>query len=680
VAVGSVERGGVGHASSRPSYWQQVAAGCAGDFLQYLVFVMGVMPAEHHLVICERLLYGTPMELILGPPDSGKCVAGSDTIPLADGRRKLAAELVGTDFSLLTVTEAGIEPVRAHAEWNRLEPVYEVMTDSGRRIRRNAQHPLWCADTQRDGLRVRRTWQAVGKHGSGRMLLKREGWWAVADIRPGDLVAVAAELPYRPWCSTLTDAEVAFLAYMIAEGTVGSGTLRLTQKPGAVLDDMREVARSVGCDLRPVSAIDYTVAGIGNRQGQAKRRNPGKELLRAHGVLGRHSREKRVPDAVWGLPDRQVALFLNRLYACDGSALVNWKVRCPVGLVTFTSASRGLVEDVQELLLRFGVSSRIRHREAQNAWTVDIQRAADLLAFATKIGALGKEARIDEVRRFASTRRNLQRWRRAGLPDGLQWERVRSVTYTGDERTVAIEVPGHQTFLSTFWEHNTTIMVGYITWTLGRNPNYRWLVASEGAVGIATVTVTQVAETIAANERYQMVFGALRDPRGRGEWSSQSIRLRTYLSTREAARLHQPPSPPAPPWLQLPERSKPPMATMISPRRGRDAALAHPNVKAVGWRSGYTGVRCEGIVCDDLVSDRSSRSEAMTDAIHSTLHQKLLARLTGQQQRVVVLGQRWAPRDLYGRLLESSTVSFNSNPNNEGLEVLEGVEEEPGLD
>lgn len=217
----------------------------------------------------------------------------------------------------------------------------------------------------------------------------------------------------------------------------------------------------------------------------------------------------------------------------------------------------------------------------------------------------------------------------------------------------------------------TTIMVGWASWTLGRNPNYRWLIASEGAVGIATVVTTQIAETLASNERYQMVFGQLRDPRGRGEWSSQSIRVRSYLSPREAARMHLPPTPEPYPWLLEPEPHKPPMATPISPRRGRNAGLAHPNVKAVGWRSGYTGVRCEGILADDLVSDRSSRSQVITETIYTTLHQKLLARLTGDQQRVVILGQRWAPRDLYGMLLESGAVVYDNNPGNEGLHVLE---------
>lgn len=218
----------------------------------------------------------------------------------------------------------------------------------------------------------------------------------------------------------------------------------------------------------------------------------------------------------------------------------------------------------------------------------------------------------------------------------------------------------------------STILVGWAAWTLGRNPNYRFLIASEIAVGIATVVVAQVAETIASNERYQMVFGHLRDPRGRGEWSSQSIKLRTYLTAHEAARARQPATPEPPPWLLLREPHKPPMATGISARRGRDPGLAHPNVKAVGWRSGYTGVRCEGIIADDLVSDRSSRSEVMTAAIFDTLHQKLLARLTGQQQRVIMLGQRWAPRDLYGRLIESGGVTtYDSNPNNEGLAVLD---------
>src|SRR5690606_16622264 len=63
----------------------------------------------------------------------GKCLESRSLISLADGRRVKAADLVGQEFQLLTIDERGcIVAANARAEWNRIEDVYEVTTESGR--------------------------------------------------------------------------------------------------------------------------------------------------------------------------------------------------------------------------------------------------------------------------------------------------------------------------------------------------------------------------------------------------------------------------------------------------------------------------------------------------------------------------------------------------------------------
>src|SRR5258708_1542355 len=145
----------------------------------------------------------------------------------------------------------------------------------------------------------------------------------------------------------------------------------------------------------------------------------------------------------------------------------------------------------------------------------------------------------------------------------------------------------------------------------GRDPNFRWLIASEVGGGIASQIVTEMADTITHNERYHMVFGDLRGPGAVG-WSSFSFRLRPYISQAESLRLRKTATP-EPPFSWLPPR-------------GRMPGLRGENAKAVGWQTGYTGVRADGLIADDLVSDRTSRSQIMTTQLFRTLHQKMLAR------------------------------------------------------
>ena len=56
------------------------------------------------------------------------------------------------------------------------------------------------------------------------------------------------------------------------------------------------------------------------------------------GLFGLRSHEKFVPDPVFALPDEQLALFLRRLWATDGS--VRWDQRARRGEVGFASTSR----------------------------------------------------------------------------------------------------------------------------------------------------------------------------------------------------------------------------------------------------------------------------------------------------------------------------------------------------
>ncbi|MGH6754330.1 MAG: LAGLIDADG family homing endonuclease, partial [Bradyrhizobium sp.] len=59
---------------------------------------------------------------------------------------------------------------------------------------------------------------------------------------------------------------------------------------------------------------------------------------------------------VFALPNDQVALFLRHLWATDGC--VTWDAKQGIGRIYNGSTSRQLIDDVRQLLLRFGIPSR----------------------------------------------------------------------------------------------------------------------------------------------------------------------------------------------------------------------------------------------------------------------------------------------------------------------------------
>lgn len=385
----------------------------------------------------------------------GKCVMMDDMITLSNGLKVPAADLVGTTFQLLTLVDGVPTSVTACAEFNGIEPVYELVTDSGKRITRNAAHPLYSAEATFEGGR--------------RPRIAARGFTSMDELKPGDLVAVAEALPafgdYH-----MPDYEIKLLAYLLGDGGYTAGGVIFTQIEGVVLDEARSCAASIGCTLKYIAQYDYRIISVHGRTG-GKPLNHVLNLLRTHGMMKLHSRDKRIPAFVYQLSRADLQLFLSRLFATDGWASVDKNNKRDIG---FTSASKGLVEDIIYLLQKLGIHARLFEKAKVNAWNLTISDASDQIKFIDEVGIFGKEAQVARVAALArvtheTKQRNITarpdrpRWWHKDAPTGTRWEKVKSITLLPDAPTVAIEVPEHHTYLTQFWEHNTTLAAGLVS-------------------------------------------------------------------------------------------------------------------------------------------------------------------------------------------------------------------------
>ena len=119
-----------------------------------------------------------------------------------------------------------------------------------------------------------------------------------------------------------------------------------------------------------------------------------------HGVWGKRSENKFIPDAIFELPDAQIARFLAVLFGCDGHVYCTDRL----AQIGYTTISERLARDVQHLLLRFGISSCIRtlKRDVYEgtekvAREVRITDQRSLARFAMTIRIPGKEDKLGEV-------------------------------------------------------------------------------------------------------------------------------------------------------------------------------------------------------------------------------------------------------------------------------------------
>jgi replicative DNA helicase len=195
----------------------------------------------------------------------------------------------------------------------------------------------------------------------------------------------------------MADDKLVLLAGLIGDGGVTERTPKFNfgTEDAPLVRQVREATEALGADFNVGPNGRYACLSTARAKP-----NPVTELCKAHGLSGKRSEHKFVPEAIFELPDHQIARFLSVLYACDGH------VYCSnhIAQIGYTTISEGLAHDVQHLLLRFGITSCIRtlKREVYEgtdkvAREVRITDQRSLARFATIVKIVGKEEKLSEV-------------------------------------------------------------------------------------------------------------------------------------------------------------------------------------------------------------------------------------------------------------------------------------------
>ena len=116
--------------------------------------------------------------------------------------------------------------------------------------------------------------------------------------------------------------------------------------------------------------------------------------LRELKIFNQRSHTKHIPETVFRLGNRQIALLLKHLWATDGTYYTPKPGQRSSSRIAFSTNSRQLADDVALLLLRFGIVARIRKVQQGNyrpMYTVDVSGKTDQLNFLNSIGAFGEK-------------------------------------------------------------------------------------------------------------------------------------------------------------------------------------------------------------------------------------------------------------------------------------------------
>src|SRR5881296_3324977 len=376
--------------------------------------------------------------LLIGDPG---CLIGDERIVLGDGTIAKIQDLGQNhleeiDVPVLIGSGGAKRDVATRFHVYRNQPTIEIITETGKSIRGTYNHPLLAVET------VNRT-------------LVRS-WKRLDEFKIGDKVSVVTGFPcyihsqvdtgFRPLPYNLgpkfrgrlpekvTPDLGAFLGYLLGDGWVQKNRVGFLVAEGE--KDL----------LEPLCANAEKLFGI--RPKVKERKRPGRKVLIYNAVIGSQDvasnllflREKRVPTLILKSGDKVVAQFLKWLYEADGTVFSS---RRGCGAIGLKAKNIELLRDVQVLLLRFGIHSRI----IGNALLT--RRGESILKFARKIGFASNK----KQERLADLEARARRLKRL---TGQRSERIVAVYNSEPADVYDIEVPRTHRFIANgIISHNT---------------------------------------------------------------------------------------------------------------------------------------------------------------------------------------------------------------------------------
>jgi replicative DNA helicase len=173
------------------------------------------------------------------------------------------------------------------------------------------------------------------------------------------------------------------------------------------------------------------------------------EWLKSLDIWNKSSHNKFVPGIIFQLPKPQLATFINRLFATDGWATVLSSGQVQLG---FATVSKKLAQQVQHLLLRFGIIARLKAKsvlyqeQRRAAWQLDITDAISIQTFVQEIGICGKEQALED--------QTLQ----ALATSQVYWDEIVSIEPVGSKQVYDLTIPNTHNFVANdICVHNTAI-------------------------------------------------------------------------------------------------------------------------------------------------------------------------------------------------------------------------------
>ncbi|MEK6898617.1 MAG: LAGLIDADG family homing endonuclease [Nanoarchaeota archaeon] len=297
-----------------------------------------------------EIIFDKGINVIIGPNGSGKSCSYDTIVTLADGTEREIGNLIEKQIAKATEVKniddgvyvdgdnsieiISLNKITMKSEKKKIskfikregDDLYRIRTRSGRELKATKCHPIM-------------------SFVDGKVESK-----IISDLDVGGFVAVPRIIEID---SNKHDPEFArLMGYIIGDGYIANDRIEFVNQDPEILEDYeRLIGERVSWGIRKRSNVNATRVYSRDKAFYAKIRE-----LYGKDTKTITSSSKCIPNYFLGLDNESVANLLAGLFDTDGS------VRKNIGTIEYCTKNKQLARQVQSLLLRFGILSKIKRR------------------------------------------------------------------------------------------------------------------------------------------------------------------------------------------------------------------------------------------------------------------------------------------------------------------------------
>ncbi len=290
--------------------------------------------------------------LVSGKRGSGKCLHEDTLITLADGSQIPIKELENNKERVLSLDNTlKIKKTKKSDFFSRnVNKLLKIKLRSGKEIKLTPEHPLFTI----------------------------KGWKPAKELKIGGRIATPRKTCFGK--KEMPKHKIKLLAYLIAEGHTKNSCCLFSNNDDKIYQEFCNSVNKFDTNLKVVEWPKGRKGcyGVAQKNKKYKIMSP-KRNEKGHiksqtikylktsivqwlfelGAHGKLAIEKTIPNKITKLKKNNLALFLNRLFSCDGSIYKSkgyWEI-------SYSSSSEKLIKQVQTLLIKFRIFSKLRNKK-----------------------------------------------------------------------------------------------------------------------------------------------------------------------------------------------------------------------------------------------------------------------------------------------------------------------------